>query len=52
MPVHAWFKTDSRLFHHFHQSWVEHLCDGLNAILPPTLVALCDRHQVGTNTQC
>ena len=48
MPVHAWSKTDAGLFHHFHQSWIVHLCDGLNALLPSTYVALCDRDHIGS----
>lgn len=48
MPIHAWSKTDAGLFHHFHQSWMVHLCDGLNALLPSTYVALCDRRYVGS----
>ena len=47
MPVHAWFKSDAGLFHHFHQRWIGNLCDGLNAILPPGYLALSEQVSAG-----
>ena len=31
MPIHDWTRVDAGLFHAFHQSWIIHLCDALNA---------------------
>jgi len=31
MPIHDWTRVDAGLFHAFHQSWIVHLCDALNA---------------------
>ena len=31
MPIHDWTRIDAGLFHAFHQSWLVHLCDALNA---------------------
>jgi hypothetical protein len=31
MPIHDWTRVDAGLFHAFHQGWIVHLCDALNA---------------------
>jgi hypothetical protein len=31
VPIHDWTRVDAGLFHAFHQSWIVHLCDALNA---------------------
>ena len=36
MPVHDWTRVYAGLFHHFHQRWIQALCDRLNTgDLPP-----------------
>jgi len=47
MAIHAWSKSDAGLSHHFHQRWVGNLCDGLNAILPPSYLALSEQVSAG-----
>lgn len=44
MPIHDWPRVDAGLFHHFHQSWINHLSETLNAgRLPPGYFALAEQ---------
>lgn len=44
MPIHDWTRVDAGLFHHFHERWIQALCDALNGgALPPGYVALSDQ---------
>jgi hypothetical protein len=44
MPVHDWTRVYAGLFHHFHQRWIQALCDRLNAGgLPPGYYALSEQ---------
>jgi hypothetical protein len=44
MPIHDWTRVDAGLFHHFHERWIQALCDALNGgQLPPGFVALSDQ---------
>jgi Protein of unknown function (DUF4058) len=48
MPIHAWYKTDAGLFHHFHQSWIVNLATALNSgILPDDYMALAEQVAAG-----
>lgn len=31
MPIHDWTRVNAGLFHHFHQRWIQALCDALNS---------------------
>ena len=45
MPVHDWTRVYAGLFHHFHQRWVQALCDRLNTgDLPPGYYALSEQY--------
>src|SRR4051794_1531398 len=45
MPVHDWTRVHAGLFHHFHQRWVQALCDRLNTgDLPPGYYALSEQY--------
>lgn len=44
MPIHDWSKIYAGLFHHFHQRWIQSLCDALNAHgLPEGYYALSEQ---------
>ena len=44
MQIHDWSKVYAGLFHHFHQRWIQSLCDGLNAGgLPADYYALSEQ---------
>ncbi len=44
MPVHDWTRVHAGLFHHFHQRWIQALCDRLNTgDLPPGYYALSEQ---------
>jgi hypothetical protein len=44
MPIHDWTRVDAGLFHHFHERWIQALCDTLNGgLLPRGFVALSDQ---------
>jgi hypothetical protein len=44
MPVHDWTRVDAGIFHAFHQAWIVHLSERLNAgILPADYYALPDQ---------
>jgi hypothetical protein len=44
MPIHDWTRVDAGLFHAFHQAWIVHLCDALNAGgLQPEYFALTEQ---------
>ncbi len=44
MPVHDWTRVYAGLFHHFHQRWIQALCDRLNTgDLPPGYYALSEQ---------
>jgi hypothetical protein len=44
MPVHDWTRVYAGLFHHFHQRWIQALCDRLNTgALPPGYYALSEQ---------
>ena len=44
MPVHDWTRVYAGLFHHFHQRWIQALCDRLNTGgLPPGYYALSEQ---------
>lgn len=44
MSIHDWTRVDAGLFHHFHERWIQALCDALNGgQLPPGFVALSDQ---------
>jgi hypothetical protein len=44
MPIHDWTRVDAGLFHHFHERWIQALCDVLNGgALPAGFVALSDQ---------
>ena len=44
MPIHDWSKAYAGLFHHFHQRWIQSLCDALNARgLPEGYYALSEQ---------
>jgi hypothetical protein len=41
MPVHDWSRVEAGIFHDFHNAWITHLREALNAgLLPPDLYAL------------
>src|SRR2546423_1292972 len=41
MPVHDWTRVKAGVFHDFHQAWILHLKEALNAgLLPPAYYAL------------
>ncbi|MEX2171216.1 MAG: hypothetical protein WD851_17985 [Pirellulales bacterium] len=41
MPMHDWTRVDAGIFHDFHNSWITHLQERLNAgLLPSTFYAL------------
>lgn len=41
MPVHDWIRVDAGVFHDFHNAWITHLREALNAgLLPPDHYAL------------
>jgi hypothetical protein len=41
MPVHDWTRVDAGIFHNFHNAWITHLVEALNAgLLPPDHYAL------------
>jgi hypothetical protein len=41
MPVHDWTRVDAGVFHDFHNAWITHLREALNAgLLPPDHYAL------------
>jgi hypothetical protein len=45
MPIHDWTLVDAGVFHHFHNSWLNHVSDALNAgILPTGFYALTEQH--------
>jgi hypothetical protein len=45
MPVHDWTRVSAGTFHHFHNSWITHLCDALNeGLLPPGYFAIGEQH--------
>jgi hypothetical protein len=44
MPIHDWSRVNAGLFHHFHQRWIQALCDELNAGgLPDGYLALSEQ---------
>ena len=44
MPIHAWSRVPSGLFHDFHQSWSIRIKDGLNSgRLPKGVAALVEQ---------
>src|SRR5262249_8885864 len=44
MPVHDWTRVNAGLFHHFHQRWIQALCDRFNTgDLPPGYYALSEQ---------
>ncbi|HUE69735.1 MAG TPA: DUF4058 family protein [Pirellulaceae bacterium] len=44
MPIHDWSKVYAGLFHHFHQRWIQSLCDALNdSGLPEGYYALSEQ---------
>ena len=49
MPVHDWTRVYAGLFHHFHQRWIQALCDWLNTGgLPPGYYALSEQVASGS----
>ena len=45
MPLHDWSHVPSSTFHHFHQRWIQSICDGLNAgELPSDYYAMSERN--------
>ena len=41
MPIHNWRRVGAGTFHHFHNAWITHLCEALNAgRLPKDVYAL------------
>lgn len=41
MRIHDWRRVSAGAFHHFHNAWITHLCDALNAgCLPKNVYAL------------
>jgi hypothetical protein len=48
VPVHDWTRVYAGLFHHFHQGWIQAVCDRLNTgALPPGYYALSERAASG-----
>ena len=44
MPVHDWSRVEDGIYHHFHNAWIIHLSESLNAgVLPPGYSALSDQ---------
>jgi hypothetical protein len=44
MPIHDWTRVDAGLLHHFHERWIQAICDALNGgMLPRGFVALSDQ---------
>ncbi len=45
MPIHDWIRVDANTFHDFHNSWIIHLKEALNAgVLPPDYYAQSEQH--------
>jgi hypothetical protein len=45
MPVHDWTTVDAGTFHHFHGSWITHLCEALNGgLLPRGFYSMSEQH--------
>jgi hypothetical protein len=48
MPIHDWTRVRPGTFHHFHQRWIQALCDTLNTGgLPPGYLALSEQRVSG-----
>ena len=44
MTVHDWTRVDASTFHDFHTSWITHLKEALNGVLPPGYYAKSEQH--------
>src|SRR5260370_16145697 len=44
MNLHDWTRVDDSTFHDFHTSWITHLKETLNGILPPGYYAKAEQH--------
>ena len=44
MPVHDWSKVAHGVFHDFHCSWITHLKEQLNRLLPAEYYAMAEQH--------
>src|SRR5688500_6897191 len=45
MPVHDWTRVEAGIYHSFHNAWITHLGDALNAgLLPRDYYALGEQH--------
>lgn len=45
MPVHDWKRVGAGVFHDFHNTWIVHLKNALNAgLLPPDFYAISEQH--------
>lgn len=47
MPIHDWSMVAPGYFHHFHTSWITHLSDNLNELLPAPFFAMSEQHFAG-----
>lgn len=46
MPVHDWSKVTYGAFHDFHCSWITHLKEQLNRLLPAEYYAMAEKHMI------